>query len=97
MVFPKWVSKARSKKAQATARLRYIIYRLAIEHGDSASIRAMCDATGVCKHSVVSLYVSQGAFSRHMAERFEAHFGSDVVKADQLVSPLDIEPKFIAK
>lgn len=91
MVFPAWVNKARSNKAKASARLRYIIIRLAIEHSASASVRAMCDSAGLCRHSVVALYISKGAFSQRLAEKFEQHFGSDIITAAALMDPLSIE------
>lgn len=97
MKFPTWVTKTRGKKAQASARLRYLIYRLAIEFTDTATVRALCETTGIAKHSTVSLYLSQGAFSQGMAERFEEHFGSDIITAAQLTAPLEIAPAFTSK
>ena len=90
MTFPGWVQKARSKKAQASARLRYIMYKLAIEHTPTGSIRGLCETCKLGSHTTVSLYISQGAFSQHLAERFEERFGSAIITAAQLVAPLDI-------
>ena len=90
MMFPLWVQKARSKKAQATARLKYILYRLAIEQAGTPTIRGLCEGIDFANHATVSLYVKKGAFSHRMAEAFEEHFGSDAVTAAQLTDPLSI-------
>lgn len=88
--FPEWVQKVRGKKAQASARLRYILARLAIEYTDSPSVRGLCVSTGLCGPSVVSAYINQGAFSPVLAEKFEKHFGASVINAKALIDPMSI-------
>lgn len=93
MKFPKWVLRIRSKRQQASARLRYMLYRIALEVSDTPTIRSMCVQTGVANHSTVSLYISQGAFSNALAARFEEIFGPDIITADALTDPMSIVEK----
>lgn len=98
MSFPTWVQKKnRNAKMQASARLRYMLYRLAIDYTDKPTIRALCIASGAGKHSTVSLYVAQGAFSQALAERFEKFFGAEHITAAALMDPLSVEPAYNAK
>ncbi len=88
MKFPEWVLKA-PKRLQASARLRYLVYRLAIEITPKASVRALCEQTAI-DHSTVTLYIKRGQFSPSLAHAWQKQFGRTLVRAEWLIEPLDI-------
>lgn len=96
MSFPTWVQKKnRTKGAQASARLRYMLCRLANEFSERATIRSVCELSGAANHSTVSLYISKGSFSEACAARFEEFFGAEHITAAALVAPLEVEPAYV--
>lgn len=98
MSFPTWVQKKnRNSKQQASARLKYMLYRLSIEFAEKPTIRALCDASGAAKHSTVSIYITKGSFSELCAQRFEEFFGAGNITAAALMDPLSVEPAYNAK
>jgi len=88
MKFPKWVLKA-PKKLQASARLRYLCYRLAIEVTPKASVRALCEQTSI-DHSTVATYIRRGEFSNALAAKWEEQFGPHLAQASWFTDPLNI-------
>lgn len=90
MKFPEWVLKA-SKKNQASARLRYLVYRIALEASPKPTVRALCENIDI-DHSTVTTYITRGAFSPNLARLFEKKFGRDIADAMWLTDPLCIVP-----
>lgn len=89
MKFPQHVLRA-SKKTQASARLKYLVYRMALELSPRPSIRALCEIIGV-EHSTVATYITRGAFSYPLAAKMQEKFGRDLAAAEWLTSPLSIK------
>ena len=71
-----------------------MLCRLAIECTDKPTIRALCEFSGLVNHSTVSIYITRGAFSQVMAEKFEEKFGAEHITAAQLTNPLEIHPAY---
>lgn len=90
MQFPSWVLKTRGAKQQASARLRYMLYSLALEVSPRPSLHGLAEKTRIAEHSTLSLALKKGALSQKIAESFEDHFGSAVVTAEQLTNPMSI-------
>lgn len=88
MQFPKWVLDA-SKKTQASARLRYLVYRLALEVSPKPTVRALCAHVEI-DHSTVTTYITRGAFSATLAMQFQKKFGRALADAAWLTDPLSI-------
>lgn len=90
MQFPPWVLKTRGVRHQKTARLRFMLYSLALQVSPRPSLHAIRAKTGLADNSTLSLYIGKGAMSPPMAESFEKFFGSAVVKAEWLVDPMTV-------
>lgn len=88
MKFPLRVLRT-AKKHQASARLRYLIYRLALEQCPRPSVRALCEEAGI-DHSTVTTYITRGSFSSKLALEFQERFGRELAAAEWLTSPLKI-------
>lgn len=91
MKFPLWVLRT-AKKNQASARLRYLVYRLALDNCPRPSVRAVCELAGI-DHSTVTTYITRGSFSSKLALEFQERFGRDLAAAEWLTSPLNIKTK----
>ena len=95
MNFPNWVcrSAAGGRASQATIasnRLKYILKKIAIEHNQRGSTEQLARAIGM-HHSTFSIYIRRGHFSNSAAAAIEKMFGREIVKADWLCEPLNIE------
>lgn len=84
--FPKWVLKT-PKKQQATQRLTYILYRIALEHTPTPSLRSLCETSKVASNTTVSIYIERGFFSPTLAARFEKAFK---IPASWLTDPMSM-------
>lgn len=90
--FPTWVETPRRQPKQqlAAKRLRYLVVRASIQRTFGGHIASFATAIGMDK-STIHLYIKLGKFSKPSAEMAENIFGSDVIQADWLTSPLTIE------
>jgi hypothetical protein len=94
MTFPKWVETHKDDNARASARLRYIVSRLAVEFSEDMSVRAISDAIGY-DHSTLWCGVRRGRFSADMAFAIQGVLEKRKctlrITAEHLMSPLSIE------
>lgn len=91
MKFPTWTRRTGlTRQERAAKRLRYIVYRLAIEVCETPTIRALAERGGI-DHATISCALRAGRFSEELAARFEAAFGRKLVRKDELIDPLAIE------
>lgn len=89
--FPPWVDNQGSDEKRATARLRYLVARAAIEATGSQSVRALAKKIEM-DHSSISTAIRRGYFSDDMAAAIEAAVGrSSIIKIEHLTEPLKIK------
>jgi hypothetical protein len=89
--FPPWVDNQGSDEKRATARLRYLVARAAIEATGSQSVRALAKKIEM-DHSSISTAIRRGYFSEDMAAAIEAAVGrSSIIKIEHLTEPLKIK------
>lgn len=93
MQIPHFVEAGRkTKKAKASARLKYVLANLAAQHTSRSSMRALADKVGL-DHSTISTYIRRGSFSEPAALRIQEAMvaeGSDITAAD-LIDPMRME------
>lgn len=89
MQIPHFVEVGRkTKKAKASARLKFVLANLAAQHTSRSSMRALADKIGM-DHSTLSTYIRRGYFSEPAAKRIEEVMGavSDITAAE-LMDPM---------
>ena len=90
MIFPAWTRRSNmNKQAKASARLRYLINRLAVEYSPAGTLKSVADAVDI-NYSTILIYIERGKFSEPLAEKFELVFG---IPAADLLDPLSISDK----
>lgn len=88
MIFPSWTNRRAMKKSEkASARLRYLINRIAAELGPINSLKSVGDEIGV-NYSTILSYIDRGSFSRATADKLEERFD---VPAEWLLDPMSID------
>lgn len=87
MEFPDWVLHAPDED-KASARLRYLINKAAVECAGSGSLANFASAAGVDR-TLLYRYITAGAFTESAAQRIERVAGH-VVTAVMLVDPMSI-------
>lgn len=92
MQIPHFVEAGRkTKKAKASARLKYVLSNLAAQHTSRSSMRALGDLVGL-DHSTLSAYIRRGSFSEPAAKRIEDRLGLDSdITAAELMDPMTME------
>lgn len=91
MKFPNWTRRTGLSRLERSAkRLRYLVYRLAIEVLETPTIRGLGDKAGI-DHSSISCALRTGRFTPEMAEKFEKAFGRKLVRKEDLINPLAVE------
>lgn len=91
MKFPQWTRRTGLTRQERSAkRLRYLIYRLAIEVCETPTIRDLGAKAGI-DHSSISYALRTGRCTEDMAEKFEKAFGRKLVRKQDLVNPLAVE------
>jgi hypothetical protein len=92
--FPTWVElpKRQPAKQLAIKRLRYVVLRAVIERTSSGHIAAFAESIGMDK-STIHNYIKLGKFSRPAADIAERIYGKDLIRAEWLTNPLDIDQK----
>lgn len=88
--FPQWVDAHKKDEQRASARLRYLINRAAVEATGRQSVRGLCEKIAM-DHSSISFAIRRGYFTEQMAQAIEAAVGRAVVKAEYLIAPLKIK------
>lgn len=88
--FPKWVDAHKDEEQRASARLRYLINRAAIEATGRQSVRGLCEQIEM-DHSSLSFAIRRGYFTESMAQAIEAAVGRAIVKSEYLIAPLKIK------
>jgi len=88
--FPAWVDTHKKDEHRATARLRYLISRAAIEATGKQSVRALA-AKIEMDHSSLSFAIRRGYLTVPMAIAIEQAVGRAVVRAEYLTDPLKIK------
>jgi hypothetical protein len=89
MRFPEWVTAPKSKKAQATNRIRFILMNLALHHSKGGTVAALARELGI-GHYTISKAIHAGRFSVKTAWTFQQALGREVVTVEQLTQPLEI-------
>lgn len=91
MKFPTWTRRTGLTRQERSAkRLRYLIYRLAIEVCETPTIRALGDKAGI-DHSSISCALRTGRLTAEMADKFEKAFGRKLVNKAAFLDPLNVE------
>ena len=79
----------RTKAARASARLRFMLRFVAVQHTHRASMRALGELVGL-DHSTLSTYIRVGKFSESAAKRICDKVGHDTISVEMLVNPLSL-------
>lgn len=82
----------RRQEERATALLKYLIRKLALQHTERGSMRALSEKVSL-DHSTVAIYVRQGRFSQSAAERIVNSLGDPELKVSYLTEPLSLLAK----
>ena len=88
--FPHWVDDVSTDQERASARLRYLVNRAAIEATGKQSVRALAEKIEM-DHSSISNAIRRGYMSEGMAQAIEQSVGRAVLKANYLINPLKIK------
>lgn len=91
MPFPTWVDlpEGQSDKERASKRIRFLICRAAILTVPECTLRGLATHCEI-NESQLSAVIKRGAMPMVMAEKIERCLGRDVVRAVDLVYPLEI-------
>lgn len=87
--FPQWVDAHEKDEQRASARLRYLISKAAVEATGRQSVRGLC-VTISMDHSSISSAIRRGYFTEQMAKAVEAAVGRKVIRHEYLTAPLKI-------
>lgn len=92
--FPQWVSlpKRQARLSLVQKRLQYVVMRAALEKCGAGNVAAFATAIGMERNTIYT-YIRQGKFSKRTAAMAEEVFGTDLVKAEWLLNPMDIAAK----
>jgi hypothetical protein len=92
MLIPAFVEAGRkTKKAKASARLKFVLTNLAAQHTSRSSMRALANLVGL-DHSTLSTYIRRGSFSKPAADRIEERIGAvSNITAAELIDPMIME------
>ena len=88
--FPPWVDAQPNDDERASARLRYLVNRAALEATGKQSVRALAEKIEM-DHSSISNAIRRGYMSEGMAMAIEQSVGRAVLKANYLINPLKIK------
>lgn len=92
MIFPPFVDKNKTKAGRASARLRYILVKLSVEHTGRHSMRGLAEVVGL-DHSTLSTYIRKGGFSETAAFRVFHSIPNCPVTIEELMNPMLIGKK----
>ena len=88
--FPPWVDTQPNDDERASARLRYLVNRAALEAPGKQSVRALAEKIEM-DHSSISNAIRRGYMSEGMAQAIVQSVGLSMLKADYLINPLKIK------
>ena len=89
MQIPAFIDRNKTKSERASARLRYVLISLSVQHTGRHSMRALAELVGL-DHSTLSTYIRKGGFSESAATRIVTAIPTCDISVDELMRPLTV-------